>query len=484
MRLGYLIDSLGVVISCLGFALFSPAVVGLIYKDYNSAILFSSIALVTLIVGYILHFTTPSKPISDTKKNEAMAIVLLSWIVFWLISSVPYLFYGLAPINALFEGVSGVSSCGATILVNFDYPKAFFFWRSITQWFGGMGIIILFTAILPQFAIAGRQMFNAEAPGPTEEKLTPRIRYTATALWGLYVLLTVLEVVLLIAFGMNPFDAICNAFSTISAGGFSPNAYSIGGYGSTVCTWICIVFMFIAGCNFALLYRAVSKAQPSLIFKNEEFKFFFSFVAFICFAIVGVLFLDKVPIDFTTVTNAIFSAISVMTSTGFATYDFSLWSVQTQMLLFCTILIGSCAGSCGGGLKISRVIIVLKYLKREIIKILHPNAVLNIKVDNKLIPIEVVQQVMSFVMFYVLVFFVSAILVTLIENDLAIGLSGSISTLGLVGPGLGSTIGPLESYNHLSNATKLIFMFNMLIGRLEVIPFLVLFNKDFWKIAK
>ena len=191
MRLYYLIDSLGLVISAIGIMSFIPCISALIYGDMFSLILFVILGVITTIVGHLMHRLTPSEKLLNLKKTEALAIVLLSWVSFWLIASIPFLFYGLTPINALFEAISGITSCGATILTSFDFPKTFFFWRSFIQWLGGMGIIILFTAVLPQFAVAGRQMFFAEAPGSREENLTPRIKYTASALWGLYLGLTV-----------------------------------------------------------------------------------------------------------------------------------------------------------------------------------------------------------------------------------------------------------------------------------------------------
>lgn len=284
---------------------------------------------------------------------------MLSWVSFWLISTIPFLFYGLNPINALFEAISGITSCGATILTNYDFPKTFFFYRAYIQWLGGMGIIILFTAVLPQFAVAGRQMFFAEAPGSREENLTPRIKYTASALWGLYVGLTILQIILLNITGLKLFDAICISLATISAGGFSPLASSVDGYHSMICNWICILFMFIAGCNFALMHKAIVKKDPALMIKNEEFRFYFLYVSIICLILAGLLFLSENSITFKTFTDAVFSTISIITSTGHTTADFGIWSHQALALLFCTTVVGSCAGSCDGVLKSSEQLSVL-----------------------------------------------------------------------------------------------------------------------------
>lgn len=249
MRLNYLANALGLTMIYIGLVILSPIIAAIYYQDYNSIIPFITAALISSSIGFVLRKSIPKtesiENLNDIKKAEALFIVALSWIIFGVISAIPYLFYGLSPINALFESVSGITTTGATILTHFNYPKAFFFWRSLTQWLGGLGIIVLFIAILPQFAVAGRQMFFAEAPGPTEDKFTPRIRNTASALWKVYAGLTILEIVLLMLVGMPGFDAVCNSLSTLAAGGFSPNPQSIMGYHSNYVTWIILIFMFL-----------------------------------------------------------------------------------------------------------------------------------------------------------------------------------------------------------------------------------------------
>lgn len=484
MRLYYLIDALGIVIFSIGVMTLIPCISALVYHDMFSFILFLVLGILIILTGHFMHVFTPSEKILNFKKTEGLALVLLSWVSFWLIATIPFLAYGLDPINAFFEAISGITSCGATILTNYDFPKTFFFYRAFIQWLGGMGIIILFTAILPQFAVAGRQLFFAEAPGSREENLTPRIKHSATALWSIYVGLTILQIILLNVFGLDLFNAICISLTTISAGGFSPLAASVGGYQSQICNWICITFMFIAGCNFALMYKSIVKRNPLIMVKNEEFRFYFFFVATICLILAVTLFLNTHSTSFNMFTDAVFSTISVITSTGHTTTNFGLWSHQALALLFCTTIVGSCAGSCGGGIKIIRAIIYCKFLKMELTKILHPNAVINIKIDNTVVAKDDLRQVISFVTFYLIFFMASSFVVTLIENNLSVGLSGTVSTLGLVGVGAGSIIGPAEGFNSVQPLTKILFMFNMLVGRLEIIPVVVLFNKDFWSISK
>jgi len=488
MRLSYLFNALSLIFLYIGIVAFSPIIVSLIYQDYNSAIPFVITGILSVLLGLTLKLTVnkflPQDRMTDIKKSEGLTIVLISWLAFSLIASVPYLFFNFSIENAFFEGISGATTTGATILTHFDYPKALFFWRSLTQWLGGMGIIVLFIAVLPQFAVAGRQMFFAEAPGPTEDKLTPRIKNTATALWGLYIILTLIQICLLVYFKMPLFDAICNSFSTISSGGFSPNPQSIMGYNSLPVMWVVIVFMFFSGCNLALLYRIFTRFKINLLWKNEEFKTYVKIIIFASLVIFGVLYLNNHYYSIESFTDSAFTVLSIMTSTGFSCCDYSMWSVSAQILLFIVILFGSSAGSTGGGIKIMRALIVFKYLKREIIKLLHPNAVITIKQDNVTVAPDIVSQIIAFVVFYIAIFIVSGLAVSIIESNVVIGFGGSMATLSIIGPAFGHTIGPAGNYESLNAVTKFIFMVNMLIGRLELVPFLILLNKDYWTLKR
>ena len=488
MRLSYLFNAVSLIFIYIGLVAFSPVIVSLIYNDLNSAVPFVVTGIISGLVGLFLKLIVnkflPQDKMTDIKKSEGLAIVLLSWLVFSIIASIPYLFFNLGIVDAFFEGTSGATTTGATILTHYDYPKALFFWRSLSQWLGGMGIIVLFIAVLPQFAVAGRQMLFAEAPGPTEDKLTPRIKNTATALWGLYVVLTLIQIGLLVYFKMPLFDAICNSFSTISSGGFSPNPQSIMGYNSLPIMWIVIIFMFFSGCNLALIYRVLTKFKFNLIWTNEEFKTYIKIIAIVSLLIFGILFLNTNQSTFEQFTNSVFTVISIMTSTGFYSCEYSMWSVSAQIMLFIVILFGSSAGSTGGGIKIMRALIVFKYLKREITKLLHPNAVITIKLDNNTVSTDIVSQIIAFIMFYIAIFIISGLIVSIIESNVVVGFGGSMATLSIIGPAFGHTIGPTGSYESLSDISKIIFTFNMLIGRLELVPFLILLNKDYWSLKK
>ncbi len=488
MRLNYLFYAIGLVIKYVGITLLFPIVVALYYKDFYSVLPFLISGLISIIAGYGLkklgNLNGKIENLNDIKKSEALFVVAVSWVIFGIQAALPFLFYGINFVDGVFEAVSGITTTGATILTHFNYPKAMFFWRSFTQWLGGMGIIVLFVAVLPQFAVAGRQMFFAEAPGPTEEKLSPRIRNTASALWGIYAGLTVLAAVLLTCAGMPKFDAICNAMSTLAAGGFSPNAESTMGYHSDLITWIITVFMFLAGASFILQLRAIKQKNPFVMFKSEEFRVYTYIIIILSFFVAGALYFNDHYSIFDAITAAFYQVTSLTTSTGSASVDFAQWSFSAKLLLFIAMFTGSCAGSAGGGIKMTRWILVFKSMKSEIFRILHPNAIINIKIDNAIIQPEVIRQIVVFVFFYFFTFVLSALLVALIEQDSVIGITGAITTLGDSGPGFGSTIGPMGNFSSLHITSKLIFTANMLVGRLELIPFLVLFQRDFWSIKQ
>lgn len=486
MRLNYIANALSVTMRYTGIVLLVPVAVALFYQDFNSILPFLVASFVAVTIGFALRNLVPNtkslENLNDIKKDEGLFIVAISWISFGLLASIPYLFYGLSPLNAFFEAVSGITTTGATILTHFDYPKAFFFWRAFTQWLGGLGIIVLFIAILPQFAVAGRQMFFAEAPGPTEDKFTPRIRNTASALWKIYAGLTILEIILLYLAKMPLFDAICNSFSTLSAAGFSPNSQSIMGYHSNVITWIVLIFMFFAGASFNLQYKVLTQKNPFLLFKNEEFRLYGTLVLIMAILITISLCINNQFSLFKNFTDALFQVISIATSTGSASTDFIQWNYTSKALLFVAMFMGSCASSAGGGIKMARWLVVFKTMKAEITRILHPNAIINIKVDNKTVQPEVARQIIVYVFFYFLIFGGMSVLLSIFEGDTVLGLTGAISALGNIGPGLAPSIGPMANCDGLHHLSKIVMIAGMFIGRLELIPFLVMFQKDFWEV--
>jgi len=484
MRLNYLAYSFGLTMIYFGLLVCMPIVVALLYQEFSSILPFLITAILSVCIGLLIkkigNLNGGLKNLNDIKKSEGLFVVALSWVLAGIIAAIPYLFYGLSPINALFESVSGITTTGATVLTHFDYPHTVMFWRSFTQWLGGMGIIILFIAILPQFAVAGRQMFFAEAPGPTEDKFTPRIRNTASSLWIVYVGLTILEIICLSIAGMPIFDAICNSLSTIAAGGFSPNPDSVMGYSSNYITWIILIFIFLAGSSFNLQHRAYTKFNPLLLFKNEEFRAYLGVFLGISFLVAISLMINSHYGLFDAITHGCYQVIAIMTSTGSVSTNYIEWDFTSQVLLFIASFTGGCASSAAGGIKIVRWVLFLKIMKREIKKILHPNAVLNIKINDTIIQRDVLTQTILFIMFYIIITMISILLIAIIEKNIVLAISSSVSAIGNIGPGFGSIIGPMGNFDSLHCSSKIILIFNMLIGRLELIPFLVFLERDFY----
>ena len=485
MRLTYLAYTFSLAMMYFSIVLLIPIMAALIFHEYNAILpfLISSVSLtiISFILRKIVKGVSDIKSINDIKKSEGLCAVTFCWIFAGLFASIPYLFFGFSPINAFFEGTSGITATGATILTNFDYPHSLFFWRSFTQWLGGMGIIVLFIAILPQFAIAGRQLFFAEAPGPTEDKFTPRIKNTASSLWKVYFGMTILAAVLLKINGMDGFNSICHAFSAVSGGGFSPNSSSIIGYSNSI-MWIMCFFMFFAGASYNLQYKVWSKFNPFLLFKNEEFKVYFGIFAVLGLLLAGSLFIH-LNYGFTeSFVHSFFQIASVMSTSGFCSVDFAAWDYILKAILFIAMLAGSCASSAGGGIKIMRWMLIFKIMKTEMAKILHPKAVFNIKIGKYSVPKDILYQTLMFVFFYLAIVVFSGLVISVLEENTLVGITGTISTVGNIGPGLGHVIGPLGSYDSLKDLSKFILSLDMYVGRLELIPFLVLFQKDLWRI--
>ena len=486
MRLTYLAYTFSLVMKYFSIVLFFPIIVALWYKEYTSIPPFLIAILTAISLAYVIkRFVNGAKNIksvNDIKKSEGLTVVTFSWIFAGLFASIPYMFMDITPINALFEGFSGITATGATAFTTFDYPHSLLFWRSFTQWLGGMGIIVLFIAVLPQLAIAGRQLFFAEAPGPTEEKFTPRIKSTAAALWKIYAGLTLLCFILITNMGMGLFEGLCTSFSAMSGGGFSPNPNSLIGQSHNI-LWVITFFMFFAGVSFNLQHKAWIKFNPFVLFKNEEFRTYFIAVVVIALLLAFSLFANMHYTFFDSLVHAFFNVTSLVSSTGFCSVDFAKWDYTSKILLFAIMLFGSCAASAGGGLKVARWLLIFKIMKLEMMKILHPKAVYNIKIGTHTVPKEILYQTLMFVSFYFAFLVLSAFLVAILEKDTVTAVVGSVAAVGNIGPGLGQ-IGPMGHFANLTTATKIIFIIDMLAGRLELIPFLVLFQKDLWSFRK
>jgi len=476
---------LSAIIGYIGIIIISlPAIFAIIFREHSDTVPFFAAGVFAFLIAGLLNLSkVKAEELSNVKKLDAIAIIFFGWTLFGIICAVPYLFYNLSIIDSLFESFSGVTSCGATIFVDYSlYPKTLFFFRSLTQWLGGLGIIVMFIAILPKFAIAGRQVFFADLPGLSDENITPRIRHTVSWLWGIYIILTLVQMLLLKYLGgMDFYHAICNSLSTISSGGFSPNPDSIAGYGSNIVNWITMIFMFLAGMSFVLLYRILVQGKIASVLRNQEFKIYVLIIFAAGLFLAKAIYAGGEYSASDALTHGYYQALSIITTTGSASTDYYLWNKSAKAIMFVCMFIGGCVSSTSGGIKMARWILVFQYLKREIQRIVHPRGVYLIKYNGKVIEEDSVSQVMAFVIFFFIFYGVSAFLVAYLSRNPPLTLSGSIATLANVGPGFGPIIGPMGNYSVLPAALKCVFIFNMLVGRLELIPFLAFLHRDMWK---
>ena len=485
MRLAVVVHVTGVLVRLFGATLVAPALVAAYYREWHDTWGFLATAAGTVALGVVMRRAggpAAADAAERMRRVEGLAIVAATWLVIAHCAAVPYVWGGMAFVDALFESMSGLTTTGATVLTDFAaVGRGLMFWRSLTQWVGGMGVIALFVAVLPRLAIGGRELFFAEAPGPSDEKLTPQIRQTALALWRLYAALTAAETLALTAAGMSLFDAVCHSMTTMAAGGFSPHPLSIAGYGSAAIEWIVIVFMFIAGANFALQYRAVSGARTALV-RDEELRAYSGVVLVAVAAIV--IFLMRGGMGAAdSIRHGAFQVVSILTTTGYASVDFQLWSDQAKMVLFLLMFVGGCAGSAAGGPKVVRHVLMARYTLRELRRVLHPRAVLPVKLGGRVVPEQTLRDVQVFMLFYLLSFSVGAAVVVGLGADLISGLSATIACLGNIGPGFES-VGPMANFAGLHPISKVVLTLEMWIGRLEVLTVLVFFRLEVWRGAR
>ena len=388
MRLAIVIHLVGLLVRFFGLTLVAPAALAAYYGEWRDVNGFLGASAAAVIVGHLMRRAggaTAEGSVDLLRRVEGFVVVSTTWLAIALFAAIPYVWAGVPVLDALFESMSGLTTTGATMFRDFtDYGRSIFFWRAVTHWLGGMGVIALFVAILPRLAVGGRQLFFAEAPGPTDEKLTPQLRQTALALWGVYAGLTAVQVIALVIAGMPLFDAVCNAMATLAAGGFSPHPTSIAGYANPAVDWIVIVFMFLAGANFALQWR-VLRGHRRAFLHDEEFRAYTGVVIVASVLLTLVLLPDGMGLA-AAVRHAFFQVLSIITTTGFASVDFQLWTDQAKIILFMLMFIGGCAGSAGGGPKVVRHLLMARYTIRELKRTLHPRAVLPVKLGGRVVP--------------------------------------------------------------------------------------------------
>ncbi len=471
---------LGFLLFVEGIAMILALIVSLIYGGYDQKTFLISSGI-NIITGSLIVYLT-SHANKEMGRREGYIIVSSVWILFSFSGSLPYIISGAIPnfTNAFFETMSGFTTTGSSILTDIEaLPHGILFWRSITQWLGGMGIIVLSLAILPVFGIGGMQLFMAEVPGPTPYKLSPRIRQTARALWIIYFGFTLTETLLLWLGGMTLFDAICHSFTTMATGGFSTKQASIAHWPSPFIQYVVIIFMFLAGTNFTLPYLAFTGKIKEVI-KDEEFKYYFSFVSGFSLIIFAGLLLSSERNFEQAFRDSLFQVVSIITTTGFATDDYLTWIPILTILIFMLFFFGGSAGSTGGGIKIMRIVLLLKNSYYELRRIIHPQAIIPVKFNQRSVDYKIITNVLAFFMFYILLFCFSVVIMTIIEPDLESAMGSVATCLGNIGPGLGN-VGPSGNFLHINDFGKWFLSFLMLLGRLELFTVLVLLSPSFWR---
>lgn len=419
---------------------------------------------------------------SDPSRRETLVAVLLLWLLLPVFGAIPYAVSGgFSIVNALFESMSGFTATGATVLDDFDrVSDSLFMFRSLTQWIGGVGIILLFIAVFPQLAIAGRQLFFAEMPGPTEERLTPRLRKTANAVLLVYAGLTGLCAAAYIFAGMTPFDGVAHAFTTMAASGFSPRALSFEEFASPLIDWIAIGFMTVAGTSFVLQIRVLS-GRPLVVFRDVEFR---AYLAIILVAGASITLLLLPTYDTAdALRHGLFQTLSILTTTGYASTDYAAWDARPQAILIVLMFIGGSAGSAAGGVKIMRWLIIGKNTAREVRRSLHPRAELPLRVGSRIVPEEVLRAVAAYITLYVGLFAVSTVVLVLLGADFVTAFTASIGCLGNIGPGLAG-VGPMASYADLHPVSRGLLTFNMYAGRLELVTVFVILTPAWWRLPR
>ncbi|MGB5846891.1 MAG: potassium transporter TrkG [Ignavibacteriaceae bacterium] len=451
------------------------------YKSDDISALLQS-GIFTSAVGLIIWFFTRDPQNKELGKREGYLIVTLGWLSMALFGSIPFMLYGAIPnfADAFFETMSGFTTTGATILTDIEVvPAGLLFWRSLTQWLGGMGIIVLSLAILPILGIGGMQLFTAEVPGITKDKLHPRVRETAKRLWGIYVIFTFTEMILLLIGGMNLFDAINHSFTTMATGGFSTKNANTAYFTSPFIQYVFIVFMLFAGMNFTIHYLAFhGKFEFTKI--NTEFRFYVFFIAIVT-VIVAVAHLPHVSFNIEeSFRQALFHVTSLVTTTGYVSSDYENWAPFSRMFFFTLLFIGGCAGSTGGGIKFARHYLLIKNSSLELKRLLHPRAIIPVRFNGKAVGADIILNVQAFFIFYIGITVLGAIVLSFFGLDF-ITAAGAVATcIGNVGPGIGA-VGPLNNFAELPDMAKWILSFFMLLGRLELFTVLLIFTPAFWK---
>lgn len=484
MRWEYVLHVIGALVACVGLTMLWPVMWGIYYNDAGLIPMFWA-TVVTISSGVILFLSFRGKVKSGQaiSHREGMVIVALSWFAVGLFGGLPFYFSGYFPglVDCVFESLSGFTTTGASVLTNIEaVPRSLLFWRSLTHWLGGMGIIVLSLAILPFLGIGGMQLYKAEVPGPVPDKLKPRIKDTAMVLWKVYVLFTVIETVLLLFGGMDLFDALCHTFGTMATGGFSTKNTSVAHFNSAYIDYVITLFMLIAGVNFSLHYLLL-KGKFSAMFNDPEFRTFGMLVLIFIGVITVYVLLNgnyDNPADAFRYTS--FQVASILTTTGYATADYELWPGLCQGILLVCMFVGGCAGSTGGGMKVMRMMLLGKQSYQEVFRLIHPRSISRVKLGRRPVADDVISGVWGFFVLWLALFVLCAFVVAATGADVVSSFAAALACIGNIGPGIGS-VGPTDNYAHFSDLAKWMLTFCMVLGRLEIYTVVILFVPEFWR---
>jgi trk system potassium uptake protein TrkH len=473
---------MGLFLMLFSITLLPPVVIDLLYQEDAARAFFYSY-LILLCIGFVLFIPVKNKS-SDLRLRDGFVVVVLFWLVLGAAGAMPFYLYenlDISVADALFESISGLTTTGATVLVGLDdLPHSILFYRQELQWLGGMGIIVLAVAVMPMLGIGGMQLYKAEAPGPVKDsKLTPRIAETAKALWYIYLGLTVACAIAYWLAGMTVFDAIGHSFSTVAIGGFSTHDASLGYFDSQAIEVVAIVFMFLGAINFALHFSVVRSKSLMPYLRDSEFRLYATLLIIISSLCVYVLYTQSIYHDFSAaLREAIFHTVSIATTSGFVTSDYASWPVFIPVLLLFSSFIGGCAGSTGGGIKVIRILLLIKQGQREIMRLIHPNAQVTVKVGRQPVKNSIIDAVWGFFAAYVALFALMMLVLMFNGLDQITAFSAVAATINNLGPGLGEVS---ANYASLSEFNKLLLCFSMFLGRLEIFTLLVLLTPAFWR---
>ena len=475
-----ILNLLGYINLFLAGSMFFPLLVNWIYGEPHAKGFLLSMAITASSGILLMLFFKRSR--RDLTHRDGFAIVAFGWIIVSFFGALPYLLTGTlnSLADAVFETVSGFTTTGSTVITEIEATSyAVLFWRGLTQWLGGMGIILLSMAFLPFLGVGGMQLYKAEVPGPTADKLTPRISHTARILWQVYVLISAVQVLVMMLGGMNLFDSLCHTFTTMATGGFSTKNISIEHYRSPFLEYAITFFMFVAGANFSLHYKFL-KGNFRAFGQDPEFRFY-SGVVLVSTLLVTINLLPGLYGDvFKSFRLALFQVVSILTTTGYSSVDFEKWPAFSQYVLLVLMFIGGCAGSTGGAIKCIRIYVLIKEAARELYRLVHPHAVAPVKLAGKVLPQETLNGIRALFFLYIGIFLLASLAVSLLGADMITSISAVATTLGNTGPGLGE-VGPSDNFAHLPTASKWILTTCMLFGRLEIYTLLVLLLPEFWK---